>query len=49
MTVINTFLQKKRLREFGHGIYMVFAAYVLSFLLLIIGSDTLQYQTKADV
>lgn len=50
MTVINTFLQKKRLREFGHGIYMVFAAYVLSFLLLIIGSDTFyNIKSKADV
>ncbi|NLO10366.1 MAG: cell wall hydrolase [Clostridiales bacterium] len=46
MTVINSFLQKKKLREFGHGTYMVMAAYVLSFLLLIIGSDTL-YNIKS--
>ena len=46
MTIINTFLQKKKLREFGHGTYMVMAAYVLSFLLLIIGSDTL-YNIKS--
>lgn len=41
MTIINSFLQKKKLREFSHGFYMVIAAYVLSFLLLVIGSDTL--------
>lgn len=46
MTVINTFLQKKKLREFSHGVYMVMAAYVLSFFLLIIGSDTL-YNIKS--
>ena len=40
MTIINSFLQKKRLREFNYGIYMVIAAYALSILLLIIGSDT---------
>ena len=39
MTIINTFLQKRKLRESGHGIYPVIAAYVLSFLLLVIGSD----------
>jgi len=39
MTIINTFLQKRKLRESGHGIYLVIAAYVLSFLLLVIGSD----------
>ena len=41
MTIINSFLQKKKLCEFSHGFYMVIAAYVLSFLLLVIGSDTL--------
>lgn len=41
MTIINTFLQRKKPQEFSYGIYMVFAAYVLSILLLIIGSDTL--------
>lgn len=49
MTVINTFLQKIKLREFNHGYYMVFAAYVLSFLLLVIGSDTFyNIKSKAD-
>lgn len=49
MTIINSFLQKKKLREFSHGIYMVFAAYVLSVLLLIIGSDTFyNIKSKAD-
>ncbi|TAH65775.1 MAG: cell wall hydrolase [Anaerolineaceae bacterium] len=49
MTIINSFLQKKKLREFSHGIYMVFAAYVLSILLLVIGSDTLyNIKSKAD-
>lgn len=46
MTIINTFLQKKKLRENNHGVFMVFAAYVLSFLLLIVGSDTL-YNIKS--
>ncbi len=46
MTIINSFLQKKKLREFTHGTYMVFAAYTLSFLLLVIGSDTL-YNVKS--
>jgi N-acetylmuramoyl-L-alanine amidase len=46
MTIINTFLQKKTMREFSHGTYMVIAAYTLSFLLLIIGSDTL-YNVKS--
>ena len=46
MTIINSFLQKKMMREFGHGTYMVIAAYTLSFLLLLIGSDTL-YNVKS--
>lgn len=50
MTFINTFLQRSRLRENNHGIYMIFVAYTLSILLLVIGSDTF-YKTKstADV
>lgn len=49
MTFINTFLQKKKLREFSRGFYMVFAAYVLSILLLVIGSDTFyDIKSKAD-
>lgn len=49
MTFINSFLQRKKLREYNYGIYMVLAAYVLSILLLIIGSDTLYNITsKAD-
>lgn len=49
MTTINSFLQRIKLQEIGRGIYMVFAAYVLSFLLLIIGSDTLyNIKSKAD-
>jgi len=49
MTTINTFLQRKKLRENNHGIYMVFAAYALSILLLVIGSDALyNIKSKAD-
>lgn len=49
MTTIYSFLQKKKMREFNHGMYMVIAAYVLSFLLLIVGSDTLyNIKSKAD-
>lgn len=49
MTIINSFLQRKKLREFSHGIFMVFAAYVLSMLLLVIGSDALyNIKSKAD-
>lgn len=46
MTIINTFLQRKKLREHSNGIYMVFAAYVLSVLLLVIGSDAM-YNIKS--
>ena len=49
MTIINKFLQKLSLRENNHGICMVFAAYVLSVFLLIIGSDALyDIKSKAD-
>lgn len=49
MTIINTFLQRKKLREYSHGIYMVFAAYALSILLLVIGSDALyNIKSKAE-
>lgn len=46
MTIINSILQRKKLRENNHGIYMVFAAYALSILLLVIGSDAL-YNIKS--
>ena len=49
MTIINTFLQRKKLRENNHGICMVIAAYALSILLLVIGSDALyNIKSKAD-
>ena len=49
MTIINSFLQRTKLREFAYGTYMVIAAYTLSFLLLVIGSDTLyNVKSKAD-
>jgi len=49
MTIINTFLQRKKLRENNHGIFMVFAAYALSILLLVIGSDALyNIRSKAN-
>jgi N-acetylmuramoyl-L-alanine amidase len=49
MTIINSFLQKRKLREFSLGVYMVFVAYVMSFLLLVIGSDSLyNIRSKAD-
>jgi N-acetylmuramoyl-L-alanine amidase len=40
MSGINTFLQQNKLQKSRNGTYMVAAAYILSFLLLIIGSDT---------
>lgn len=46
MTIINSILQRKKLRENNHGIYMIFAAYALSILLLVIGSDAL-YNIKS--
>ncbi len=39
MSMINLFLQKRRMRESQHGIIMVIAAYVLSVLMLVMGSD----------
>ena len=49
MTIINSFLQRKKLRDNAHGIYMVFAAYALSVLLLVIGSDALyNIKSRAD-
>ena len=49
MAIINSFLQKKKMRELNHGMYMVIAAYVLSFLLLVVGSDTLyNIRSKAN-
>jgi len=39
MSMINLFLQKVKVRESQHGIVMVITAYVLSFAMLIVGSD----------
>lgn len=39
MYLINSFLQKSKMRESNHGFYMVVTAYALSFILLIFGSD----------
>ncbi len=39
MSIINLFLQKRRMRESQHGIIMVTAAYVLSIFMLVMGSD----------
>ncbi len=39
MSMINLFLQKRRMRESQYGIIMVIAAYVLSIFMLIMGSD----------
>lgn len=40
MSKIDMFLQKKKMQENHRGIYTVMIAYVLSFLMLMIGSDT---------
>lgn len=39
MSKINTFLQKRKMHESRHGIFMVALAYVLSIMLLFLGSD----------
>lgn len=39
MNLINLFLQKRRMHENQHGFFMVATAYVLSALMLILGSD----------
>ncbi|MGB4658188.1 MAG: cell wall hydrolase [Mobilitalea sp.] len=39
MSMINLFLRKVKVRESQHGIVMVVTAYVLSFAMLIVGSD----------
>ncbi|MDF2538357.1 MAG: putative rane protein [Herbinix sp.] len=39
MSKINLFLQKIKLHENHHGIVMVITAYILSFLMLVLGSD----------
>ncbi|MBH1940339.1 cell wall hydrolase [Mobilitalea sibirica] len=41
MVIINSFLQKRKMHESRHGFHMVILAYVLSFLLLVFGSDAL--------
>lgn len=40
MSMIYSFLQKKKMRENHYGILMVIIAYVLSFVLLVLGSDS---------
>lgn len=39
MSMIYSFLQKKKMHENQHGIVMVVTAYVLSFIMLVLGSD----------
>lgn len=39
MTIIDSFLQKRRIREHHYGIIMIIIAYILSMLMLFIGSD----------
>lgn len=39
MSIINTFLQKIKLRENNHGVFMVAMAYTMSFVMLVLGSD----------
>ncbi len=39
MSIINLFLQKRKLHESQHGIIMVITAYALSVMMLIMGSD----------
>lgn len=41
MSIINLFLQKRRMREYQHGIIMIIAAYVLSVFMLVMGSDAI--------
>lgn len=41
MTTIDSFLQKRRVREHHYGIIMIIAAYILSLLLLVLGSDAI--------
>jgi N-acetylmuramoyl-L-alanine amidase len=39
MSIINSFLQKRKMHENHHGIFMVAIAYILSFVMLVLGSD----------
>lgn len=39
MSMINTFIQRRKMREYPHGMIMVAIAYVLSIFMLFIGSD----------
>ncbi|MHB8130493.1 MAG: hypothetical protein ACYDEX_16000 [Mobilitalea sp.] len=39
MSIIYSFLQKRKMHENQHGITMVITAYVLSFIMLVLGSD----------
>lgn len=48
MSMINTFIQRRKMREYHHGIVMVAIAYLLSIFMLFIGSDVL-YKTPRSV
>lgn len=39
MSMINTFIQRRKMREYPHGMIMVAIAYLLSIFMLFIGSD----------
>lgn len=41
MASIDSFLQKRKLRESRYGAVMIFTAYILSMLMLVLGSDTI--------
>jgi N-acetylmuramoyl-L-alanine amidase len=40
MSTIYSFLQKRKMHESNHGFFMIVVAYVLSFVMLVLGSDT---------
>lgn len=46
MSIIDTFLQKRKMHESQHGYMMVIIAYILSALLLALGSDTFYHITS---
>lgn len=48
MATIDSFLQKRKMRESHYGIVMIITAYILSMFMLVLGSDTLfDINTKA--
>lgn len=47
MSKINLFLQKMKIREKHHGAILIVAAYALSFLMLLLGSDTFHNITSS--